>query len=595
LREFTAPLTTAVTDSGNLTGDVQRNALEAPDSILMSRRAVHGWQDITARKFRDEVVSVAAGLLAAGIQPGDRVALLSKTRYEWTLLDYAIWWVGAATVPIYPTSSAEQIEWILSDSGAVACVAETDEHRSRVERVKDQLSELKHLWILDEDGLPSLVAAGEGVDSGQLETRRAGVGSQHLATIIYTSGTTGSPRGCMLTHGNFMFEVEVALDDLEELFEVDGAATLLFMPLAHVFARIIQVACLKARVRVGHSADARSLMTHLREFGPTFILALPRIFERVFTSTSLEAHSEGRGRTFDAAATTAIAYSRALDGRRMNPLLRARHATMDRRVYAGLRAALGGDIRYAISGGAPLGERLAHFFRGIGIPILEGYGLTETTGAVTVNRPGATRIGTVGQPLGGTRVHVAGDGELLFKGGQIFVGYWHDEEATHEALDADGWLHTGDVGEVDDDGYVRITGRKKEMLVTAGGKSVAPTALEDVVRGHPLVSQALVVGEARPFVAALITLDHEALADWRDRRQKHGDAARLVADPDLIAEIQRAVDEANATVSQAASIRRFEILAADWTEQEGHVTPTLKLKRRAIARDFQNTIDRLYR
>jgi len=592
--EFSAPRTGVVTSTGNLTDDVVANASEAPDAVLFSRKLAGGWHDVTAAAFHEEVTAVARGLLAVGLQPGDRVALISKTRYEWTLLDYAIWWVGAVTVPMYETSSADQIGWILADSGAVGCFAETVEHRARVEEATAGSAQLKNLWIIDHDALAELKAAGDGVTAAALEERRTGVGSEHLATLIYTSGTTGPPKGCMLTHANFRSELKAAVGDLHELFGLEDASTLLFLPLAHVFARVIQVACVMTRVRLGHSADMRSLVADLAEFRPTFILGVPRVFEKVFTSASQRAHGEGKGRAFDAAATTAIEYSRAVDRGRIGPVLRTRHRTFDRLVYADLRSALGGNVRYAISGGAPLGARLAHFFRGIGLPVLEGYGLTESTAALTVNTPQATRIGSVGRPLSGTSARVADDGELLFSGGQIFIGYWHNEQATHEALADHGWLHTGDVGEIDDDGYVRITGRKKEMLVTAGGKSVAPAALEDVVRAHPLVSQCMVVGEARPFVAALVTLDPKAFADWRKRRGKRGALADLTTDPDLVAAIQGAVDEANSSVSQAEAIRRFEVLPDEWTEESGHVTPTLKLRRHAVLAEYDDAVQRIY-
>jgi len=595
LHEFSAPPAGVATTTGNLTDDVVRNAAGAPDTVLFSRWIGDGWQDVSAAEFHEQVTAVARGLLATGLEPGDRVALICKTRYEWTLLDYAIWWVGGVTVPIYETSSAEQIGWILSDSGAVACFAETTGHRTRVDDATAGSTSVRHLWVIDEDGLDELRTAGNAVTAPELEDRRTAVGPEHLATLIYTSGTTGRPKGCMLTHANFRSELDAVVEDLGELFDLEGASTLLFLPLAHVFARVIQVACVMTRVRLGHAANIRNLMADLAEFRPTFILGVPRVFEKVFTSASQRAHGEGKGRVFDSAATAAIEYSRAMDRGRIGPLLRARRSAYDRLVYAELRSALGGNARYAVSGGAPLGTRLSHFFRGIGLPVLEGYGLTETTAALTVNRPGAMRVGTVGMPLSGTSARVADDGELLFKGGQVFTGYWHDERATHEALSDDGWLHTGDVGEIDDDGYVRITGRKKEILVTAGGKSVAPAALEDVVRAHPLVSHCLVVGEARPFVGALVTLDPNAVAQWRKKQGKRGDLARLSSDPDLVAEIQHAVDEANATVSQAESIRRFEILPQDWTEEAGHVTPTLKLRRHRILAEYHDVVERIYR
>ncbi len=399
----------------------------------------------------------------------------------------------------------------------------------------------------------------------------------------------------MLTHGNFMFELGSALADLPELFEGEDASTLLFLPLAHVFARIIQVGCVKAGVRLGHSADIKTLVADLGEFRPSFILAVPRVFEKVFNTASQRAAVDGRGAIFDRAASTAIAYSRSLDRGRTGPLLRARHLLFDRLVYAKLRAALGGRCAYAVSGGAPLGERLGHFYRGIGVSILEGYGLTETTAAITANRPGAQRIGTVGQPLGGTTIRVADDGELLVQGGQVMRGYWRNDAGTAEMIDAAGWLHTGDLGEIDDEGFVRVTGRKKEILVTAGGKNVAPAPLEDRVRAHHLVSQCMVVGDGRPFIAALVTLDPEAVALWAQHHGKPTDPAALTDDPDLLAEIQSAVDDANSLVSQAEAVRKFAVLPDDWTEEDGHLTPSLKLKRSFVERVVRDDIDRLYR
>ncbi|MPZ62942.1 MAG: AMP-binding protein [Propionibacteriales bacterium] len=596
MREFSTPLATEIADIGNLTDDVVRAAEEHPDAVTFERLDGGRWHDVTAARFRDQVTDAAKGLMAAGIAPGDRVALMSATRYEWTLLDYAIWWVGATTVPIYETSSAEQVRWILSDSAAVACIAETTSHLSRIEEVRGDLVGLKHLWCIEGGAVEELTAAGEPIGDDELEGRRSAVGPRTPATLIYTSGTTGRPKGCVLTHGNFMFEVSVAVAHLDELFENDEASTLLFLPLAHVFARVIQVGCVRTRVRLGHASDMAALVDALGAFRPTFILAVPRVFEKVFNSASQKAHAEGRGRIFDTAVNTAIRHSQARDRSRgrMSPLLRVRHRLFDRLVYRRLRAALGGRTEYAVSGGAPLGTRLAHFFRGIGVPVLEGYGLTETTAAVTVNRPGSMRIGTVGQPLQGTEVRVGEDGELWFKGGQVFGGYWQDEPATREAIDDDGWFRTGDVGDIDDDGFVSITGRMKEILVTAGGKNVAPSALEDVVRAHPLVSQCMVVGEARPYVAALVTIDPDTFAQWRKERGKRGGIADLVDDPDLVADIQRAVDEANALVSRAEAIRRFAILPDDWTVDSGHLTPTLKVKRSILTRELHDEIEALY-
>jgi long-chain acyl-CoA synthetase len=580
--------------TGNLTDDVVANAAEAPDSVLFSRRTQQGWRDVTAADFLTEVRAVAKGLVAAGVEVGDRVALISRTRYEWTLVDYAIWFAGAVTVPVYETSSAEQIAWILSDSAAVAVVAEGPEHTARVAERRAALDELRHVWSLADNAIEVLRRLGDDIADDELDRRRATATPLDLATIIYTSGTTGRPKGCELTHGNFMVELGVAVRLLAELFEPDDAATLLFLPLAHVFARIVQIGAVKARVRLGHSSDVARLLPDLAEFQPTFLLAVPRVFEKVFNTASQRAASDGRGGIFDRAAETAIAYSRALDRGKVPIALRARHAVFARLVYARLRAALGGRCQYAVSGGAPLGERLGHFYRGIGLVVLEGYGLTETTAALTVNRPDALKIGTVGQPLPGTEVRVADDGELLFRGGQVFAGYWNDESATREVLERDGWFHTGDVGEIDEEGFVKITGRMKEILVTAGGKNVAPSVLEDRVRAHYLVSQCLVVGDGRPFIAALVTIDPETLPDWAAAHGKPTDLAALVDDPDLRAEVQRAVDEANHAVSRAESIRAFAILPLDWTEEGGQLTPSLKLKRNVVVREHKDDIAALF-
>jgi len=594
VREFSTPLTIEVPATGNLTDDVVSNAHEAPDSVVFSRHTATGWEDVTSATFLAEVSAVAKGLVAAGIEAGDRVALISKTRYEWTLLDYAIWLAGAVTVPVYETSSAEQIAWILQDSGARAVVAESADHVARVAEARADLEHLNHVWSLADNAVDVLGRLGEDIADEVLEERRSTATPLDLATLIYTSGTTGRPKGCMLTHGNFMFELGVAVDELERLFTTEGASTLLFLPLAHVFARIIQVGAVKSRTRLGHSADIKNLLADLQEFQPTFILAVPRVFEKVFNTASQKATADGRGKIFDRAAETAIAWSRGLDRGRPSLAVRARHAVFSRLVYGKLRDALGGRCLYAVSGGAPLGERLGHFYRGIGLTVLEGYGLTETTAALTANLPDATKIGTVGRPLPGTTVRVADDGELLFRGGQVFAGYWANEEATAETLERDGWFHTGDVGEVDDEGFVRITGRKKEILVTAGGKNVAPAVLEDRLRAHALVDQCIVVGDGQPFIGALVTIDPESLPAWAEAHGKSGHVEDLVDDADLRAEIEAAVEEANKAVSKAESIRKFTILPDSWTEEGGQLTPSLKLKRNVVMREFRDEVAALY-
>jgi long-chain acyl-CoA synthetase len=601
VREFSMPALAQIPATANLADVVFRRAAEQPQAVVMRRPSgtsgVSGaWSDITASQFKDEVIAMAKGLVAAGIEAGDRVALMSHTRYEWTLIDYAIWTAGAVTVPVYETSSAEQAEWILSDSGARACFVETAAYADIIGGFRDRVPALSHLWRIDAD-LDALRAAGADVGDDVIADRAAAAGAADLATVIYTSGTTGRPKGCELTHENLLADVRNAfLGPLTLVTGIENPGTLLFLPLAHVFARIIQVGCIEGGIVLGHCGDLTALLPALAAFRPTFILAVPRVFEKVYNTAEQKAVSEKKGAIFGRAADTAIAYSRALDAPgRPSFGLRVRHAVFDRLVYGKLRAALGGRAQYAVSGGAALSERLCHFFRGIGVTVLEGYGLTETTAAATVNRPDRNKIGTVGQPLPGVSIKIAGDGEICLSGPTIFGGYWHNQAATAETMDGD-WLRTGDMGELDDEGYLRVTGRKKELIVTAGGKNVAPAVLEDRLRAHPLVSQCMVVGDARPYVACLITLDEESLAAWKSRhgRPEPATAASLRDDPDLIAEIQTAVDDANKAVSRAESVRRFRILGADFTEQDGYLTPSMKIRRNAITKDFAGEIEALY-
>ncbi|MEP7091018.1 MAG: AMP-binding protein [Nocardioidaceae bacterium] len=594
MREFESPATYVLPHRGNLTDDVVRNGTEHPDTVAFSVRNATGWRDVTAAAFLDEVRAVAGGLAAAGVGLGDRVGLLSRTRYEWTLLDYAIWFAGAVSVPVYETSSAEQLRWVLADSGAAALVVEADAHLTRLEEVRADLTDLRHVWCLDDGAVADLTAAGRDYPEDDLEGRRTTAGPDSLATLIYTSGTTGRPKGCMLSHGNFMFELGVAVEELEELFDREDAATLLVLPLAHVFARVVSIGAVRARVRLGHSPGVLGLVRDMEQFKPTFLLAVPRVFEKVFNRASQEAAADGRSGVFDRAADVAIAYSRALDSGGPGLWVRTRHRLFERLVYARLRESWGGRCAYAVSGGAPLGERLGHFYRGIGLTILEGYGLTETTAAVTVNRPDAMKIGTVGRPLGGTSVRVSDDGELLVRGGQVLHGYWGDQQASEQVLGPDGWLRTGDLGEIDDEGFVRVTGRRKEILVTAGGKNVAPTVLEDRIRAHPLVSQCMVVGDGRPFIAALVTLDADTLVPWAAAHGRPAQAPDLVDDPDLRAEIQVAVDDANKAVSQAEAVRRFVLLPVDWSEEDGLITPSLKVKRSVVMSRFRHEVEDLY-
>jgi long-chain acyl-CoA synthetase len=601
MREYSTPALVEIPASASLADVVFRRAAAEPGRAMLRKRAGRGdgWQDVTAAQFRAEVAALAKGLVAAGIEPGDRVALMSRTRYEWTLIDYAIWAAGAVTVPVYETSSAEQVEWILGDSSARAVFAETSTHEEMISSVRSRLPGMQHLWRTG--GLDALVPGGAQISEERLEQRRTGRKAADLATIIYTSGTTGRPKGCELSHSNLLADARNAVAVLPEIFGIAGCSTLLFLPLAHAFARIIQVGCLESGAILAHWPDATTLADGLPGFRPTFLLAVPRVFEKVYDSAQQQASaSRATARIFSAAAQTAIAWSKARDGAAFGssagPALRLRHALFDRLVYARLRAAVGGRVQYAISGGAPLGERLGHFFRGAGITILEGYGLTETSAAATVNTPGPNKIGSVGQPLPGVTVRIADDGEILIMGPNVFSGYRRNDAATGEVLGSGGWLYTGDIGALDDEGFLRITGRKKEMIVTAGGKNVAPGVLEDRLRAHALVSQAMVVGEGRPYIACLVTLDRAALEFWKrqHRRPAKATPGDLVGDPELIADIQLAVGDANKAVSRAESIRRFAILGTDFTEASGQLTPSLKVRRNVVATDFAADIEALY-
>src|SRR5450756_1906374 len=585
--------------SANLADVVSRRAAEQPRAVVLRRKDSGGtWTDVTASTFRDEVHGLARGFIAAGVTAGDRIGLMSHTRYEWTLIDYALWTIGAVVVPIYETSSAEQAEWILSDSAARAVIAENEQFGQLITEARDRLPALEHLWRLGED-LDKLTAAGADVSAETLAARTQTATSTDLATIIYTSGTTGRPKGCKLTHENLLAGVRNAfMGPLAAIHAQPQASTLLFLPLAHVFARIIEVGCLDAGVVVGHCQDINDLLPDLASFRPTFVLAVPRVFEKVYNGAEQRAIGEGKGKIFARAARTAVGYSEALDSPRGPGLtLRAEHALFDRLVYGKLRAALGGRATVAVSGGAALAERLGHFFRGVGVTILEGYGLTETTAAIAVNRPDRQKIGTVGLPLPGVAVKIAEDGEVLVKGKVVFPGYWQNEAATKETFTADGWYESGDLGELDDEGFLRITGRKKDLIVTANGKNVAPAVLEDRMRMHALISQCMVVGDGRPFVAALVTIDAEVLGPWKERHGKPADAtvADLRDDPDLLAEVQAAVDDANKAVSRAESIRKFRVLDVDFTQEQGHLSAKMGIRRSVLTREFADEIEALYR
>lgn len=596
LQEYTSAPASDFPSAPNLASHIIANAQSHPNRTVFRVRDGFLLRDVTCSEFHDEVRAIAKGLIALGIDFGQRVGLMSRTRYEWTLFDYAIGYAGAVSVPIYETSSADQVQWILEDSASVAIILESDKLKVLYEPIAHSLPGVAHSLVIDDGCVDFLKQIGSAISDQQLDERQQRVQLTDTATIIYTSGTTGRPKGCELTQENWVFEVDGAIAAFGHILRDESSSTLLFLPFAHVFGRIIELAAVKCRTVMGFCSDTATLVPELQEFKPSFILAVPRVFEKVYNTAQQKAQNEGKAKIFDAAVACAIRYSQGLETKSIPFSVRAKHAIFDLLVYKKLRAAMGGEVHYAISGGAPLGTRLGHFFRGVGLEVFEGYGLTETTSAIAANHPNGVKIGTVGRPMPGTTIRIAEDGEIMAKGGQIFHSYLHNERATSDAFTADGWFHTGDIGTIDDDGFLSITGRKKEIIVTAGGKNVAPAVLEDRIRAHWLVSNCLVVGEAKPYIAAIITIDADAFPAWLAAHHKPagGNVADYINDPDLLLEIQSAVDDANSAVSHAEAIKKFVILDHDWTEADGHITPSLKLKRSVVMRNYQEAIDQLY-
>ena len=594
MNEYSVKTMEPVPSTGNLTNLVSDRARFEPTRTMLSRPLGEGWQKVSASEFDEEVRATAKGLIAAGIQIGDRVAIMARTRYEWTILDFAIWYAGAVVVPVYETSSTEQIDWILTDSSAVAIIVETPTHKEAVESVSKPT--LKNIWTMTDNVLSQLAKLGENVADAEIEARRNALTPETLATLIYTSGTTGKPKGVQLTHGNFISECGNVVAGASDLFLKPGGSTLLFLPVAHVFGRMVEIGAIRAGLHLAHCSDpVGKLIPDLTSFKPTFVLAVPRIFEKVYNGAEAKAEAGGKGDIFRKAAAVAVAFSEGLDSGKISVALRIKHALFDKLVYSKIRATLGGRVEAAISGGAPLGARLGHFYRGAGIRVLEGYGLTETTAGATLNLTSAHRVGSVGRPVPGTTIKIDDDGEVLIKGAIVMKGYWQNDAANKESFTADGFYRSGDLGKIDNDGFLSIVGRKKELIVTSGGKNVAPAVLEDRLRAHPLVSQCMVVGDNQPYIAALVTIDQDALKAWSAANKKTGASfAELTKDPDLNAVVQTAVDEANKAVSRAESIRKFTILPIDFTLAAGHLTAKLSLKRHVVAEEFAKEINELF-
>ncbi len=594
--QFEVPAIVAPDPKAGVSDLLRERVAATPDRALFAVPDGDGWRDVTGAEFERQVIALAKGLAAAGIEPGDKVGFIARTTYDWTLVDFALFYAGAVMVPIYETSSPAQIQWILSDSGAIACITESDDHEARLDEVRADLPLIRSTWNMGRGDLAKLVEQGKDVDDAEIERRRTIAEGADIATLIYTSGSTGRPKGCVLTHSNFVELARNSAKALHEVVETPGASTLLFITTAHVFARFISILDIHAGVKTGHQPDTKQLLPALGSFKPTFLLAVPRVFEKVYNSAEQKAEAGGKGKIFRAAARTAIEHSKLLqDGKKIPFFTKIKFALFDRLVYSKLRAAMGGNVVYAVSGSAPLGDRLGHFFHSLGVVILEGYGLTETTAPTTVNIVSKQKIGTVGPVLPGVGVRLADDGEIEVRGINVFKEYWRNPAATAEAFDGD-WFKTGDVGTFDTEGFLTITGRKKEIIVTAGGKNVAPAALEDPIRANPIVGQVVVVGDQKPFIAALVTLDSEMLPTWLANNDLPAgmSLAEAAENSAVRAEVQRAVDEANKTVSRAESIRKFVILPTEWTEASGHLTPKLSIKRGVILEDFADEVEDLY-
>jgi long-chain acyl-CoA synthetase len=595
MREYTSPGGVTIPSQSNLLEPLWEHAETDPGFAILAYRSGDQFVDVTYSQFAERVRDIAAGLIGLGVEPGQRVCVMSKTRMEWTYLDYGIWAAGAATVPIYETSSAEQVEWIVSNSEAVVVVVENAELKGLYDSVADRLDGVKNVFVIDQNGIDEIIRAGDSVDRTDVDERSKAITTDDLASLVYTSGTTGRPKGCELTHGNLKWTNTQVAEGLEGLFS-EGESTLLFLPLAHIFGRVIQCGCISEKVKLGYSTGIDNLREELQIFKPTFLLSVPRVFEKVYNGAVANAAADGKEKIFHKATDVAIAVSKARrtggNAGLVNNLL---HKVFDKLVYSKLREAVGGRVSYAVSGGAALGERLGYFFDGVGITILEGYGLTETAAGGTLNTPDALKIGSVGRPIPGASVRIADDGEILLKGGQIFQGYWKNEEASAEVLEDDGWFHTGDIGELDDNGFLSITGRKKEIIVTAAGKNVAPAVLEDRLKSHRLVSQAMVVGDDRPFVGALVTIDEEQFEQWATQNDLEGRKVEDAIDhPKVQAEVQNAVEHANKAVSRAESIREYRVLPEDFTIEGGELTPTLKVKRNVVAEKYEPVIEDIY-
>lgn len=572
---------------------------ERPDSVMWECKASLGsqWIPVTTREFVEEVRALAQGFIASGVQRGDAIAILSATRYEFTLIDFASWWIGALPVGIYQTDSPMQIEHILDDSEITLVITETESQADVIREMAQNRPLIREVLTLDNGAIDTLRRRGEEKPelAEEVESRALNTHGTDLATIIYTSGATGRPKGVELTHKNFTFIGEAGRNGFPEVVMDDNPRTLLFLPLAHVFARFVEVLVLCTNTVMGHSPDTKNLIADLSTFEPTYLLTAPRVLEKVYNAADAKTGGGLKQKVFRWSAKASIGHSRARQARDLTPYLSAKRAVADALVLSKVRAIMGKKLKFIVSGGAPFSPRLGHFFRGAGFHVVEGYGLSETTAPLAVNPPLAAKIGSVGQPFPQVSVRISDEDEIQVKGECVFRGYHNDPELTAQSFTEDGWFKTGDLGSLDDEGFIWITGRAKDVIVTAGGKNVSPGVVEDRLRGHPLVSQAVAVGEGKPFIGALVTLDTDMLPGWLANHDIEPlTVAEAAKDPRVLRALDAAVVRANEPVSRAESIRKFTVLTEDFTEANGLLTPSMKVKRGEVVRRFSKEIEAMY-
>lgn len=592
--EYTRPLEHSIDTDNNLFSILEERAQRSPNDSLVEYKDAHGaWRSFSAAEFKDKVIAIAKGLIARGIMPGDSVSVIAHTCWQWTALDMAIMSIGALTVPVYETNSPAQVKMIFNDADVKMAFAEDDAQRDKIELIREDCPSLGDVYVIQLGAIDTLIEYGRGVSDAEFYEREKSVRGGDLATIVYTSGSTGTPKGIELSHGNFIFITYSGVQSMPDIAMKPNRRLLLFLPLAHVFARYMQFFCFAGNVTLGLSSNLKTILADFAAFKPTFILAVPRIFEKIYNAASQKAGAGFKGRIFAEATQIARDWSHAQQsGESIPVMLKFKHALYNKLVYSSIMDVFGGSVEYAVSGGAPLDASIAHFFNGVGLPLLEGYGMTETCAPSCVNPTEGYKIGTIGLPLQGVSVGVDDDGELCIKSAAVCVGYHNHPETTQSQI-VDGWLHTGDLGSVDEDGFVTITGRKKDLIITAGGKNVSPGAMEASIMTSPVVSQCVVVGDRKPFIAAIISPDLAETNLWLASQgaETVSSLEEAAKNPIVRAEVDRAVNKANELVSRAESIRKFEIVADEFTEENGLVTPSMKARRQAVNEYYRDLID----